>query len=147
MEFLNDFLTKSFEERKCTFNNIQRQHEAKQANTAKGDHKMTKRIPVIIDRFKESDPKLLHNRHKFWVRDSTELTNFKHRIKTSFMEKDYNPAIALFYNIHIVKEDNKLRRTPDAIPMGSKTMGELFQEYGSPDGCLYLTYTRESAFG
>jgi GABA(A) receptor-associated protein len=93
-------------------------------------NKYQDRIPVIIEKSKESDPEI--DKNKYLVPKSLKINEFiciiKKRIKI-----DSKKAIFIFIN-------NKL------IPMGA-SIEEVYETEKNDDGFLYIKYTLENTFG
>ena len=90
------------------------------------------RIPVICERADTSDIALI-DKYKYLVPNDLVIAQFifviRHRL-----ELDAAKAIFLFVNNQI-------------IPPSNVSLGELYEEYKSADGFLYMTYSGENTFG
>ena len=90
------------------------------------------RIPVICERGDTSDIALI-DKYKYLVPNDLVIAQFifviRHRL-----ELDAAKAIFLFVNNQI-------------IPPSNASLGELYEEYKSADGFLYMTYSGENTFG
>ncbi len=90
------------------------------------------RIPVICERADTSDIALI-DKHKYLVPTELIMGQFIFVIRRR-LKLDAAKAIFLFVNNQI-------------IPPSNASLGELYEEYKSEDGFLYMTYSGENTFG
>ena len=90
------------------------------------------RIPVICERADTSDIALI-DKHKYLVPVELIMGQFIFVIRRR-LKLDAAKAIFLFVNNQI-------------IPPSNASLGELYEEYKSEDGFLYMTYSGENTFG
>ena len=90
------------------------------------------RIPVICERADTSDIALI-DKHKYLVPVELIVGQFIFVIRRR-LKLDAAKAIFLFVNNQI-------------IPPSNASLGELYEEYKSEDGFLYMTYSGENTFG
>jgi len=90
------------------------------------------RIPVICERADTSDIALI-DKHKYLVPAELIMGQFIFVIRRR-LKLDAAKAIFLFVNNQI-------------IPPSNASLGELYEEYKSEDGFLYMTYSGENTFG
>ena len=90
------------------------------------------RIPVICERAEPSDIALI-DKHKYLVPVELIMGQFIFVIRRR-LKLDAAKAIFMFVNNQI-------------IPPSNASLGELYEEYKSEDGFLYMTYSGENTFG
>ena len=90
------------------------------------------RIPVICERADTSDIALI-DKHKYLVPNDLIMAQFIFVIRRR-LKLDAAKAIFLFVNNQIITPSNA-------------SLGELYEEYKSEDGFLYMTYSGENTFG
>ena len=90
------------------------------------------RIPVICERANTADIALI-DKHKYLVPAELIMGQLIFVIRRR-LKLDAAKAIFLFVNDQV-------------IPPSGASLGELYEEYKSEDGFLYMTYSGENTFG
>merc|ERR1719229_1074568 len=110
------------------------------ARAEKFKQKYPHRIPVILTRDPKSGlPELPKN--KYLVPEAMSFSGFKFCIHKQLTSVKKNNVVKDDQTIYLMVGDTK------TTPKNTNTMQQVYEEYGSDDGFLYLTYTAENTFG
>ena len=108
-------------------------------------------IPVICARAPNSKLPLLEKQRFFLpahmkVADLDRMMRFKLKKEGLIWLYAGRPTTQRFCGFRLFGRGPKWRWSKPR-PLGSMTIGFVFEEYGSEDGCLYLTYAETSQVG
>lgn len=93
------------------------------------------KLPVIVDRLKNTDPQL--DKTKFLCPNNITIQDLISIVRARLEKSSimFNQSHALFFFI-----DNKI-----IVPF--HTLNTLYREHANEDGYLYITYSKEETFG
>lgn len=91
------------------------------------------KIPAIVDRYEREYALPYLSKRKFLVPEEITMCQFQSLIR-SRLKVSPNKAIFLLVN------------NRSMVPL-SKTLSEIYYEYRSDDGFLYITYSSQEVFG
>ena len=110
---------------------IYKSYEERRAESTKIMQKFRDRLPIIVERVKNSKIAII-DKNKYLVPMDLTIGQFmliiRNRIKL-------NESIAMFININ------------SFIPHTHYLISEIYAKYKDPDGFLYIFYTGENTFG